>query len=147
MAFKTTSITPDIGYNQSKRKAAAYKNILNNAVASMAGGTTSPTILDTLLTLREFNADMAVYKAIAGIGAYAQAQEDDVNYDVVAEFNAMTDAIDAAIAQITSTFPTDGTYILAHTMSAAGVVSGRSFTAGQVASIITSLNAIIASID
>jgi hypothetical protein len=106
----------------------------------------SKTIIDVFLRLRGDRAAFDAAKAVPGLAAYAREQYDNPALDIVAEFNAMTSAIDNVTNWISTNFPKDGGgFLLAQTLGANGPVD-RMFTPAQTAGLRTQLDALIATV-
>ena len=103
-------------------------------------------MLATAQNLKTFRDKLAEISTTPGIAAYAQEQEDDVTYDVAAEFTAMLAAIDACVNQIVADMPDDGTYILAYSINPDGSLTPRNFTGAQLATTISTLTAVANSV-
>lgn len=143
MTFRATNILPSIGLENAKLFVVRLKRQAELKVASLATGANSDEILGIVDSLIEAKNQLNAVKAITGIGQYAKDQENDQNYDVGAEFNALLATIDAAAAEIITTFPTDGSgFLLSHTLDASGR-SPRTFPAGAVSGIKDKLQFIV----
>lgn len=81
-----------------------------------------------------------------GIGAYAQAQLNDVGLDIAVEFNTMIGAVQSTISWIVTNVPQSGGYVQRETLGADGRVTQRVLTAAQTAGFRTELQALIATI-
>lgn len=149
MAFKASNQIPADGYVKAKRVANALKGDMQGAIATMqAGPVTGTYIRDAVY--RVLAGALTVFNAVASIpnvAAYAQAQEDDDQYDVAAEFVAMVGAIEDAIAWIATNIPKDGGGFAAiQTWNANGTITERSFSAAATAGLVTELQAVTATI-
>lgn len=90
---------------------------------------------------------LAALAAIPGLGAYAQAQENDPAYDVAAEYATMRDAIDATRTWIVANFPKDASgYLQAFQFTAQAKLARRALTTAQTAGLRTTLQSLIATI-
>lgn len=128
--------------------ARSLKSLAQDTRALMAAGNTSANLtlqmLDTLVRARGI---LQAAKNTPGIGAYAQAQYDNVGIDIAAEFTAMVAAIDAAGAQIMSSFPKDAAgYLLQQQFAVDGTLSVRTFTPAQTATLRARLDDLVATI-
>lgn len=142
MTFKASNILPQRGYDEARNIARNIKRVSNQYISSMSSGSTSNEILDALWFLNTNSDRMNSLKTIPGIGDYAKAQEDDPAYDVVAEFNALIALVDDAETWIRTTLPTDGDdYLLINKLNEDSLIP-RDFTSGQVAPLVTKLQAI-----
>lgn len=108
-----------------------------------------------LLVLDRLREDLSYFNSIAstpGLTQYARDQYADQGMDIVADFNAMMNAITNTINWIVSALPkapADGQgneYLLLKTIDATGVRSDRLFTPAQTAGLRTQLDSIIATI-
>jgi len=99
------------------------------------------------LDLINAKAQLTAAAGTAGIVDYAKAQTGNASLNIVTEWQAMMDAIDAVGAQILSDVPTGaGGFRLVESWTASGI-SVRQFTTAQTASLRTALSALIATID
>ena len=153
MAFPASNVIPAEAYTNAKKLAVRLKSVAAGYAARLQAGNVST---DNISSIRDdmihYDAQFAAIAAVPNIAAYAQAQEDDLLLDVVAEFNAMRTAIQAVKADIESTFPThldNGTnYLLGYYWNPSG--SGmlqRTFAPAATATLAGLLNAVVATID
>jgi len=147
MAFRASNIIPSTQYDRAKQLAIQLKRQAETRSASFASGATSVEVLALVDNLNSLRAGLEVIRQVPGIADYAAAQEDDVAYDVVAEFNAMIAAAAAVVAEIVTTLPKDGSdWLLIRKINPDGSLSPRNFTAANLSSIRTLLDAVAASI-
>lgn len=147
MAFRASTFVPALTLQVVKRNAWQARQQLVNLVSAMTTGASSEEVFAAQKVLVNLNTSLTEAAAVPGIVDYAVSQEDDVGYDVVAEFTAMNAAIDAAIATIISGFPKDGSnFLLSHTFAANGTLVARNFTPAQLASAVAAIQAVIDSI-
>lgn len=147
MAFRASNALPAERYDRGKLLAVQLKSAVQRRSSDFQSGAGADEIIGLADQLREYRERFNQIRQTPGIAAYAQAQENDGTYDVAAEFNAMIAAIDAAIAEILSTFPSDAQdYLLAYKFNADGSTSPRQFTGGALGGVRTALDAIAASI-
>lgn len=134
---------------------ALAKNVARGVKALAASNATAFTqtvnrdaVLGLSQNLAGYRAVLASCAATPGVAQYARDQYDDQTYDVVAEFAAMQDAIDAVISNIVSTFPVapSGGELREKLLNADGTVTYRTFTAAQLSSLVTLLQALDAAI-
>ena len=145
MAFRASNILPEQGYDRAKKLAVQIKRLAEARSISFASGATSAEVLSVADNLGALKAGLDEAKTIPGIAAYAQGQEDDVTYDVAAEFSAVLVAVDAVIANIVATIPTDASgWLLINKINADGTLTARSFTGAQLAGLRTVLDALAA---
>jgi hypothetical protein len=148
MSFKATTTDVAIAYSSIKQQARATKTYLQTQVAAMQQPTCDSVI--ALSTIQHFGAVIglfAVWSATPGLAQYARDQENDQAYNVVAEYTAMNNAMVSARDSLISMFPKDGNgFLLYQTLNAQGQISSRTFTSAQLASAVTLLNSVIATI-
>lgn len=146
MAYPTISLRDALSdVDRSAKRVKAFCQARRAEMA--AGNVVSTTIFEVFIQLRQERAIMAAAAATPGIGPYAQAEKNNPTLDVVAEFTAMTGAIDGCIAWINTNFPKQGGsgYLLAQTLGPEGPVD-RQFTPAETAGLRTQLDAVIAAI-
>jgi hypothetical protein len=143
MAFRAELATV---YASVRSRATQLKKQAQDASAAMAAGNVSGNlvrqILDGCITAKS---EFAAAAQVQGLADYAQAQEGDPNYNVAAEFNAMTGAIDTILTTIIALIPTSGGYALMEQWSTSGVTT-RVVTPAQSANLRTALNAFVATV-
>ncbi len=143
MAFRATNILPERGYERAKQTATGLRRFCNNLSSELAAGGNSKQILGVVDSLVSFKDNLNDVKSIPGMAAYAQEQENDGAYDVIAEFTALLSLIDAAILEVVNTFPTNGSgFLLAETINPNGTREPRIFTGAQLSGIRTVLDAV-----
>jgi hypothetical protein len=149
MAFKASNITPSKGLDRAKQLCLQYETYLTGRRASFVAGTTADVVLATYFDSIRFRDEMAAISALPGIVTYAQAQENDGSYDVVTEFTAMLNAIDALTTEINTLFPVDGSgYLLDRQFSVDGKsLDQRVFTPAQLSSLLTLIDNVTAAIE
>lgn len=148
MALRT-SRTPADGLRATKELSLRLKAYVVGQSAAFAQATTNRVVVTALAgDLRKFRDEFALIAAIPGMAEYARAQENDANYDIVFEFTAMLNVLDAAITEIVTTYPKGATgEILERTMNSNGTTSLATFTAANLAALRTRLNAIAAAVN
>ena len=148
MAFKASSYVPADAYEQAKRTMVALKRQCDGAVSRWnADGASADEVLSAIAQLRQLDVTLSNLSGTSGLAAYAQDQESDPAYDVVAEFVTVRNLIDSALTTLVGNFPKDGSgYLLSHTFDASNIRVPRHFTASNLANAITALQAISDSI-
>ena len=148
MAFRASNILPERGLKQAKLIANNVKSLSGRFAAQFAStGGTADNIYQIVDALRNTKAELQSIAAISGIGAYAQAQENDAGYDIAAEFTAMIAQIDAVITEIGATFPVDGSgFHLGYTWAAGGERVPRTFSVVALSGLTAELNVLVSSI-
>ena len=148
MTFRATNQVTADAYASIKRQAAATRQYCQQQATAMQAATTSADV--PFAVIQHFAVVIPMFDgwaATPGIASYAQAQENDPAYDVAAEYTAMRSAMVSARDQLISMFPKDANgFLLYQTMNAGGVVSARTFTAAQLAPVVTLLNNVAATI-
>lgn len=130
------------------RRLLRIKAQLQNLRTSAAAGNTAATIvMDLYRTLRVERAMLVTAAGMSGLAAYAQAQKNNPQLDVAAEFTAVIAAMDNVTTWLTTNFPKDGSgYLLAQTWGPDGPVD-RQFTPAETATFRTQLDGLIATIN
>ncbi len=149
MAFKASNVIPDKAFTDAKSIAVSVKRTAQRSATDFTsiGGDSNDIfgLLSSLLNNRERLFDL---RDTPGLGAYAQEQESDGTYDVVAEFNAMIALIDATTDALIAAIPKDGSgYLLMETINAEGSRVPRTFTVGNLSGIKDLLVALVAGIE
>jgi len=151
MGFPGTVLSPADAYRQATATAGRLKkeSIIKRAV--MIAGDIS---FDVVMRLRDdlINADalFATAAAVPGIVEYARAQNNDPDYDIIADFVAMRNAVSAALTAVEAALPQSGGFLLRESIvSGVSGTTVRSFTSQQAetAGIPDKLADVIASID
>jgi hypothetical protein len=145
-AYRASNQIQADGYAESKRLANSLKTYAQSIVtlcqANNCGGNDVKGIFLALINLiTRFNA----IAAIPGIAAYAQAQENDNTYDVVAAFNGLLSLVATARDWITTNIPQSSGYVLLEQWSSSGIAV-RVFSNSDTTGLQTALNNVIASI-
>jgi hypothetical protein len=149
MAFKATALSTSDAFGRLRNQAASTKGFLQTHRAMMVAPTCDAQMaLEVIRHLGTVGPLMSGWASTPGLAAYARAQTDDPNYDVVAEFNAMLNAINSAKTTLTNMFPKDGSgFILYQTIQPNGSLQNRTFTVAQLAGAVVQIDAVIATID
>ena len=148
MTFRASNVLPQEGYDnvRSRMYRLRARCVAQSALMAVDGYDA-----DRLLALLDDLADgqqlLSETSGIQGIAQYAKDQENDQSYDVVAEFVALTNAVDAAVAGIISAIPTSnpGNYVALHSFTGS-TLTPRTFTAAQMAATKTLIDAVISGI-
>lgn len=143
MAFRAELATV---YASVRSRATQLKKQASEASAAMLAGNVSGNlvrqILDGCVTAKN---EFAAAAQVNGLAAYAQNAEGDSEYNVAAEFTAMTGAIDNILTTIIALIPTSGGYVLMEQWSTSGVTT-RVVTPAQSANLRTALDAFVATV-
>lgn len=135
--FKASSIVPAKGYEIAKAEAWKVKQYSQGMVTQLSSDVSAQLIISILNNLSSYKTRLENVRSIPGIAQYARDQENDQNYDVVAEFLSLLALIDAAIAEIQST----NTNVLISGWSLTGI-QWNTFTSAQTANLALALQAI-----
>jgi len=113
-----------------------------------AGSVFARLIVNYVDMLAAVRARLAALSATPGLAAYARAQFDDESFDISTEYTAMLSQIDATITWVGTNIPKDaGNRWLAVEELVGGVLTARSLTSANTATLRTQLNLLIAAID
>jgi len=147
MAFRATNVVPQRAYLQVKGTATNVKNNCTTFVAQMAASGANYSLLrDIRVFLANANAQFTTLAATPGLAAYAQQQEDDEAYDVVAEFAAMQAAINAALTWMNTNVPLSVQAVPPAQWTDNGPTIATVFTVAQTAGFRAQLTAVANSI-
>lgn len=146
MAFRTDGLAK--AYSRGQTQAIQCKTVAQSASAALAADNQSANAIIQLLSqMKSFIETFDAVAATPGLAAYAQEQENDPAYDVVAEFNAMRAAAVAVRDWIITNFPTSaGGFIEKDTLNADGSITVRQFTPAQTVGLVAALDALVATI-
>jgi len=133
-------------YEDAKGTAKSIKAYCQSRAALFASTTPADVIIGTGFDLNSWRTALQD-ASLSGIAQYARDQEDDQNYDVVGAFTAMTAAIDAYIAELVNVLPTANGFIQARTLNPDGTITVRQIPPAALTTLVSLLNAIVASID
>ena len=149
MAFKATNVIPADAYNSARRTIAGLKNYSQDMATVLASDTAANEILAIRDRMLATKTRLQGYASVSGIAAYAQAQEDDVNYNVATEFTALIAAMDAVVSSIETTFPTDNptAWLLEKEFDPGVGFTYRVFSAAALSPLRTLVQAVDAAIE
>jgi hypothetical protein len=146
MAFKT-AFSANEAFTQAKNLARGVKMTAQGHIAQFANTTGRDQVLALAVNMREWRIALAAAAAVPGVVQYAKNEYDDQNYNVAAEFTTMLNAIDAVINGIFTAFPVgSGGEVRERVLNADGSITMRTFTSGQLASLVTLLQTLDSSI-
>jgi len=148
MAFLALDQLPADGYAESRRLAANLRKILEIRSAELAASdTNADVIISILYDVRAVRDRFNQIAAIPGIVVYAQSQEDNADYDVVAEFTSLVVAMEAVLDNIVNTFPKDASgFLLEKKWDVDMNYVYNVFTPAQTVNLRDLIDAVIASI-
>ena len=128
-----------------RTNAAGWKAQAQNANISLAAGSvTSDFIFRMLDQLDGAIAALNLWKAVAGLDAFATAQA--YVGTMSADCTSSVTAAQNCIAWVVANFPNAGGFLQSHTLNADGSRTPRSFTPAQTAGLQTALTSFIATI-
>lgn len=149
MAFNATPDVAEPAYERIRSQARATKQYLQSQRAVMVQASVISHV--PLAVIQHFAAvipAMNAWAATPGLAVYAQSQQNDPAYDIVAEFNTMRNAMVAARDNLIAMFPKDGSgFLLYQSLNADGSFAYRNFTAAQVAPAVAQMDSVIAAIN
>ncbi len=142
MAFRATNIIPQDALKAIKAQVVQLLRLAQNRKTVLLSNTGADVILAMVDALLIQQANIDALKDTPGLVAYAKAQENDADYDIVTEFVALDGALDDVVAEITSTFPA-ATFL---TLNPDGTKTFQQLTPAQTANRRTKLDVVIAAI-
>lgn len=130
----------------------AMRDLRTRAEGASALTAAAPVSAAFVLAVRQdlyhYRARIMSAAAVPGIADRARAEYADTELDIVAEFNAVIDAVDGTLGWIEANFPQDGDgYLLAEKFAAGGGTTARTFAAAATAGLRTQLATITGAID
>lgn len=153
MTFRASTQIKADGLSEAKRLAVDLKAFAqDHRMALAAGNVSANLVIQIMQTFRDFIVRLAVIASVPGMAAYAIDQENDVTYDVAAEFTAMRNAAIAVRDRIIAEMPKANSpaavagRAAVQTLNADGSVSTAVFTPAQTANLRTDLDTFIATI-
>ena len=147
MAFPASTVVPAFGYITAKQRAHALDLKVQEWIGLLAAPVDFDTIWSWYGELYACDQYFAEVAAIDGIREFAIEQETNLDLDIVAEFQAMRAAIQAAGGWIYNAIPRDANgYALVYKTSAAHELLPRSFATAGTAPLIPLLQAVDAAI-
>jgi hypothetical protein len=148
MTFRATILSAEEAFSRLKAQAASTRQYLLGRVNDLQQPTSDSGL--ALSVIQHFGTVavlMNSWAATPGLAAYAQAQVNDPTYDIVAEFNTMMTAIISARDSLIAMFPKDAQGFMAYqTLNPDASITNRTFTAAQLAPVVTTLNNVLATI-
>jgi len=150
--FPTT--TGSIPYTQQEawtaaRSIATQLKVQATSLVAQAqsAGIPANQILGFPQTLNQISTQLTQIAAVGGIAAYAQAQINNSNYNVAAAFTSMQSAVNSLSSWITTNFPVDSGGYLEIVSFSSGTPLYVTFSPSQLTGFVTSLNALLATLD
>lgn len=146
MAYPTGTLS--IALEEIDREMVAIKSYCQSVSSQLASASQKAAlIIDLHANLGVVKNRLATWAATPGLPAYAKQQKDNVNLDVIAEYQAVVAAIDAVRSNVESTFPKDASgYLLREQWATVGITE-RSFAPSSTVQLRTLLNTLVAAIN
>ncbi len=136
-------------YLKVQNEAIQLRAFAVTAQANLAAGNISANAVISVLT--RMTGSIAVFDSVSsipGLAVYAQNEENDVSYDVAAEFTAMRTEAIGTRDWILSNFPTAASgEIIKDTLESDGSITVRQFTPVETAGLQSALGLLIAQIN
>lgn len=146
MAYPTDNLAlvlTDIDRRMISIKSAAARD----KTKLLAGPVFASLLIDEAIKAQEHMDALTAAAATPGIVQYAKDQKNDQGLDVVTEFNAVRDALEAVKDWIVATFPLSGGFLLRESWDLQTGTVDRTFSTGATAPLVILLDALIATID
>lgn len=147
MAFRVDGLGR--AYAEAQVEAIRLRGFASAFQAQLAAGDVSANAVITALGRMVSSIDVFDrIRVTPGIAAYAQNEENDPTYDVVAEFTAMRTEAVGSRDWILTNFPTAPTgEIIKDTLETDGNITVRQFTPVETAGLQTALGLLVAQIN
>lgn len=147
MAFKASNILPVTSYEGLKRRITILKSQLEAANADMLAG---PIDYEFIHILYSGISGISIYldevKSTPGLSQHAKDQENDQDYNVVAEFVSLESSVDSALLWMQNNIPLSVTLTPIQSWSTQSRIS-NTFNTAQTAALRSQIQAIINSIE
>jgi len=140
MAFITTQLPLQRGFEQALQVAGQEKDILNNWKNQLSGNITGLDAMNMLANLNRVLTVFSQISALPGLAVYVQQQFGNANYDVAAEFTSMVAALTSIQSWLKANIPANAVSI------SEGALVGATYTPAQTSVLLTRVNAAISTI-
>jgi hypothetical protein len=147
MAFPTRDPLQKTWVQLSSAAASLKAHCLEFNTASLAGPVSASAIEGIFTRLGEFRAYASSVAAKPGLAAYVQAQYNDAQLDIAAEYTAMLGQIDSALAWMVANVPASGGYVLLDQWATNGTISRRAFSTASLAGLRATLASVASTIE
>jgi hypothetical protein len=145
MAFRTDGLGK--AYTKAQNEAIRVKAFATQARNALIAGTVSANAVMQIMTNMKSSIEVwDSVSSLAGIGAYADNEENDPAYDVAAEFTSMRAEAVTVRDWVITNFPASGGFIQKDTLEVDGAITVRQFTPAQTTGLQTALADLIAAI-
>jgi len=147
MAFPSTADPLSRALLDVQNTARQLKTYAQSVKDATAAGTVSANlVIEFYLALVAAKAKFSAAASVSGLGQYAKDQFANQALDIVAEFTAMSNAVDACGTWINGNVPKDGSgYLLKDKLTASGV-DVRTFSSAATAGLRTQIDLLLATI-
>ena len=147
MAYPAATVTLSKALDIVDTQAAVFKSESARYAKLFATDSTANQIGQMFDVISRARSLMTSAASTTGLAAYAQTQKGDNNLDVAAEYTAMFNAATAVLSWVADNIPKDVNGFAAVKMYDVDTgVTDRSFTAVQLASLVTLLNTLNATV-
>ena len=142
MSFKVTSVYLQEVYPSLMQLIRETRNeLINYRKDFVATGSDYHKLRQLFLSMRNKRTRLNVDKQIPGLVQYAQTQQDDVTYNIVAEFNTAMPNLQAIINRLILDMPKGpGDLVLGETWTDANGVTPRAFTPSELSALVTAID-------
>ena len=148
MAFRVSAVVAQDAFATIMRQGKATRDYMLQRKTQLQQPTCDANLV--LSIVEHCKAVLTIFDAqasVPGLAEYARSQFADENYNIAAEYTAMRATLVDLRNTIIALFPKDGSgFLLYQTLSADGTIGIRTFTAAQMAGVVTKLDAVINSI-
>jgi len=144
MAWPASTQTAVDAFEKANRLISQIKQISDETIAlTSAGPVTWPAWERVLVFLVGAQDQLAALSSVTGIVPVARDRFGNQSLDVVAEFTAVTSALDACIQWMVNSIPSSGGYLLVESINTTTKkVEPRSFSSAATAGLRTELTAL-----
>lgn len=150
MGFPSINTAPtlDESWREARLLASQIKQNAQDNVTAAATGINGRSLIGLSAYMADQYARLGILAAIPNLAAYAQTQVSNPSLDVASAFNTMRTAMVNVVSWIMTNFPKDASSnLLYQQFTGDGHTTYTTFTSGQLAPLVTLLNALIATID
>ena len=145
MSFRTDGLGK--AYNKAQNESIRVKTFATQARNALIADVVSANAVEQIMN--NLKSSIEIWDSVSslpGMAQFAKDQENNQNYDVVAEFTAMRSKAAACADWVRDNFPKSGGFIQKQTYEADWSITVRQFTPGQTTGLQTALADLIAAI-
>ena len=149
MVFKATTGSLQQALLQAQNETRRLKQYAESVSSFIASNNVSANqIIEMLSEFKSYRETFLKLKSTPNMVNYAKEQFDDVNYDIITEFQTMNQLLNVAMVWIINNFPKDANgYILKDKFESDGGIAVRSFTPLQLTPLKSLIDNLIGSIE